>query len=225
MASPITSDDVLDPHKEPEEVLGSVGLKPSDAGGKITFQGKDPILKSPWPLATMASVGLMAQAVAAADVWRHRTGRGQDSSIDLRQAPHRLCPFYDRKWELLNGYPPTTPGDPANPFMPMYMYPTRDGRWIQLLNIYPKVKTRALTFLGCADNYPAISEVTRKWNSFELEEQANRLGLQATVVRTAEEFLELEQFEYLAQLPLIKIQKIRETDPEPFTRNPRTPLD
>src|SRR3984893_4420480 len=225
LASPLTSDDVLDPHKELEEVLDIVDLRPSDAGGKITFQGKDPILKSPWPLATMASVGLMAKAVAAADVWRHRTGRGQDLAIDLRQAPHRLCPFYDRKWELLNGYPPTTPGDPTNPFMPMYMYPTRDGRWIQLLNIYPKVKTRALAFLGCADNYQAISEVTRKWNSFELEEHANRLGLQATVVRSVEEFLALEQFEYLEKMPLVAIEKIGESDPEPFSRNPRTPLE
>ena len=225
LASPLTSDDVLDPHKELEEVLDIVDLRPSDAGGKITFQGKDPILKSPWPLATMASVGLMAKAVAAADVWRHRTGRGQDLAIDLRQAPHRLCPFYDRKWELLNGYPPTTPGDPTNPFMPMYMYPTRDGRWIQLLNIYPKVKTRALAFLGCADNYQAISEVTRKWNSFELEERANSLGLQATVVRSTEEFLALEQFEYLEKMPLVAIEKIGESDPEPFSRNPRTPLE
>jgi crotonobetainyl-CoA:carnitine CoA-transferase CaiB-like acyl-CoA transferase len=225
LASPIASDDVLDPHQELKEVLETVGLEPSSSGGTIIFNGKDPILKSPWPLATMASVGLMAKAVAVADIWRYRTGKGQDLSMDLRQAPHRLCPFYDRKWETLNGYCPGSPGDPTNPFMPMYMYPTRDGRWIQLLNIYPKVKTRALAFLGCADNYQAICEVTRRWNSFELEEQANRLGLQATVVRSVEEFLALEQFEHLAQLPLVKIEKLAESDPEPFSRNPSTPLD
>ena len=225
LASPITSDDVLDPHKELTEVLGTVGLELSSSGGTITFEGKDPIVKSPWPLATMASVALMAKAVAVADIWRYRTGKGQDLSIDLRKAPHRLCPFYDRKWELLNGYPPGAPGDPTNPFMPTYMYPTRDGRKIQLLNIYPKVKTRALAFLGCADNYQAISEVTRKWNSFELEEEANRRGLQATVVRSPEEFLALEQFEYLSKMPLVEIKKIAESEPEPFSRNPRTPLD
>src|SRR5260221_285336 len=152
-------------------------------------------------------------------------GKGSGGDGDFRQAPHRLCPFYDRKWESLNGYSPGSPGDPTNPFMPMYMYPTRDGRWIQLLNIYPKVKTRALAFLGCADNYQAICEVTRKWNSFELEEQANRLGLQATVVRSVEEFLALEQFEHLARLPLVKIEKLAEPDPDPFSRNPSTPLD
>src|SRR5260370_33103101 len=61
LASPITSDNVLDPHKELAEILLSVGLKPSDCGGSITFEGKDPILKSPWPLATMAGGGRVAK--------------------------------------------------------------------------------------------------------------------------------------------------------------------
>src|SRR5712692_721702 len=83
LASPITTDDVLDPHRELVDVLASVGLDPSDCGGSVTFLGKDPILKSPWPLATMAGVALMAKAVAVADLWRYRTGKGQDLTIDL----------------------------------------------------------------------------------------------------------------------------------------------
>lgn len=225
LASPMSSDDVLDPHEELASILAVAGLEPSACGGSITFHGKDPIIKSPWPLATMAGVGLMAKAVAIADVWRYRTGREQDLALDLRVAPHRLCPFYDQKWELLNGFAPSAPNDPTNPFMPSHMYPTRDGRWIQLLNIYPKAKTRALAFFGCADNHQAISEVTRKWNAFELEEEANRSGLQATVIRSAEEFLETEQFSHLAGQPLITIEKIGESNPEPFTENPETPLD
>ena len=56
LASPIAADNVLDPHKELFDVLASVGLAPSDCGGEVTFLGKDPILKSPWPLATMAGI-------------------------------------------------------------------------------------------------------------------------------------------------------------------------
>ena len=225
LAAPLTSDDVLDPDRELDRVLATVGLTATAAGGSVTFTGKDPILKSPWPLATMGGVALMAKAVAAADLWRYRTGQGQDLSLDLRRVPHRLCPFYDQKWELLNGYPPGAPGDPTNPFMPTYMYPTRDARWIQLLNTYPKAKTRALAFLDCADNYPAIEAVTRQWNSFDLEEQANRHGLQATVVRSTEEFLELDQFRHLAAMPLVTIEKIGDSAPEPLGPHPRAPLD
>jgi hypothetical protein len=105
------------------------------------------------------------------------------------------------------------------------MYPTREGRWIQLLNIYPKAKTRALAFLGCADNPGAISEVTRRWNSFELEEKANAAGLQATVIRKTEEFLGLEQFEHVANLPLVRITKIGDGPPVELTQSPKTPFD
>jgi crotonobetainyl-CoA:carnitine CoA-transferase CaiB-like acyl-CoA transferase len=225
LSRPITSDDVIEPDKALEDVLRTVGLDLHSAGGSIDFVGKDPILKSPWPLATMAGVALMAKAVGVAHIWRYRTGRSQNLSIDLRKAPHRLCPFYDKKWELLNGNPPQSPSDPTNAFSPSHMYPTRDGRWIQLLNIYPKAKTRALAFLGCADNPGAISEVTRRWNSFELEEKANAAGLQATVIRNSEEFLGLEQFEHLARLPLVRITKIGDCPPVGLTQDPKTPLD
>src|SRR5260221_2670973 len=90
LASPMASDDILDPHKELAEVLKTVGLEPSSSGGTIIFHGKDPILKSPWPLATMASVGLMAKAVAAADSFGYPTTQKADYSIVILHSPPRL---------------------------------------------------------------------------------------------------------------------------------------
>lgn len=74
-------------------------------------------------------------------------------------------------------------------------------------------------------NCPAIAAVTRTWDSFDLEKHANRHGLPATVVRSTEEFLALEQFRYLAALPLASIEKIGDTCPVPFAPNPESPLD
>src|SRR3984893_6947133 len=116
LANPITDHRTIDPMRELRDVLAVTGHSPEDAGGAIRFEGRDPIISSPWPLATMAGVSLMAKAVAMADLWRVRTGEAQDLSVDLRQVLHRLCPFYDKKWELLNGYAPGAPSDPANPF-------------------------------------------------------------------------------------------------------------
>ena len=59
---------------------------------KIAFIGRDPIVKNPLPLATMAAVGLMAKAVSVADLWRFRGGTGEDLSVNLGQVLHRLCP-------------------------------------------------------------------------------------------------------------------------------------
>ena len=225
LSTPLTSDDTIDPARELQDILTSVGLDSGDTGGTITFLGKDPIISSPWPLATMAGVSLMAKAAAFAGVWKDRTGEGQDLSVDLRTVLHRLCPFYDRKWELLNGYPPGAPSDPVNPFMPSYMYQTRDERWIQLLNIYPTTKSHALALLGCNDSVTAVAAAVRRYDGFALEERFNAAGLQATVVRTADEFIATEQFSYLKDMPLVELTKIGDSDPVPFKPSPRTPLD
>src|SRR5258708_22531249 len=94
LASPMASDDILDPHKELAEVLKTVGLEPSSSGGTIIFHGKDPILKSPWPLATMASVGLMAKAVAVADIWRYPTRKRQEVYSDFPPGPPPPLPLF-----------------------------------------------------------------------------------------------------------------------------------
>jgi crotonobetainyl-CoA:carnitine CoA-transferase CaiB-like acyl-CoA transferase len=224
LANPLNRDDVINPMQELAALLREVGLQP-DSAGAVSFIGRDPIISSPLPFATMAAVALMAKSVSVAALWKFRGGAGQDLSVDLGQALHRLCPFYDRKWELLNGYAPGNPADPANPFMPTNMYPTRDGRRVLFMNIYPRLRTAALAFLGCNDDPRAIGAAIRKWDAFDLEEQANRAGLQATVIRSPEEFLQTEQCRYLAELPLVQIEKIADGDPQSFSANPAAPLD
>src|SRR6266436_6397041 len=220
LANPLREDHAIDPMRELANLLREVGLEPESGGGAVTFAGRDPIVGSPLPFATMAAVALMAKAVSVAALWRFRGGHGQDLSVNLGKALHRLCPFYDKKWELLNGYAPGNPADPKNPFMPTNIYRTRDGRRILFMNIYPGTRSAALAFLGCNDTATAIGDVIRKWDAFDLEEQANRAGLQATVVRSAQEFLETEQCRYLEGLPLVDIEKIADGDPVPFTSSP-----
>jgi crotonobetainyl-CoA:carnitine CoA-transferase CaiB-like acyl-CoA transferase len=224
LANPLHDDHAIDPMRELAALLREVDLEPESGGGAVTFAGRDPIVSSPLPFATMAAVALMAKAVSVAALWRARGGQGQDLSIDLGKALHRLCPFYDKKWELLNGYAPGNPADPKNPFMPTNMYRTRDNRRILFMNIYPGSRSAALAFLGCNDDPTAIGSVIRKWDAFELEEQANRAGLQATVVRSAQEFLATDQCGYLEDLPLVDIEKIADSDPEAFAIRPERPL-
>jgi hypothetical protein len=52
LANRITDDRTIDPMRELRDVLAVTGHSPGDAGGTIRFE--DPIISSPWPLATMA---------------------------------------------------------------------------------------------------------------------------------------------------------------------------
>jgi len=78
-----------------ENVLSGVGLSAADSGGKITFYGKDPIVPSRFRFGSMAAIGLAAKAVAAASIWKFRSGEGQDIHVDVRKALRRfqVIPF------------------------------------------------------------------------------------------------------------------------------------
>jgi len=86
------------------ELLGGIGLTPADSGGRIDFLGADPVVPSTLRLGGASSLALAAKAGRAGRAVAGPGGAGQDIELDLRATPHRLCPFYDRRWELLNGY-------------------------------------------------------------------------------------------------------------------------
>ena len=48
LANRITDDRTIDPMHELREVLAVTGRSPEHAGGAIRFEGRDPIISSPW---------------------------------------------------------------------------------------------------------------------------------------------------------------------------------
>lgn len=226
LANPIRSEaeDQFDIHGALGEVLAAAGMSEKDSGGKVEFVGADPVVPSAVRLGAAPAIGLVAKSVALAALWRHRGGPGQDISMDLRQAPHRLCPFYDKKWELLNGLPPTNTGDPGSP-LSLSFYRAGDGRWVMPLNIYPKLKSKTLKLLRTYDDSTAIANAVARWSAAELEEAGSDAGLVMPMVRSTEEFLATRQYrDVLADLPLIEIEKIGDSAPSrcPRARNSRS---
>ena len=206
-------------------MLRGIGLRRrDDSGGRIAFEGADPIVPSVFRLGAAAGIGLMAKSVAMAALWRERTGEGQDIALDIRRAPHRLCPFYDRKWELLNGYPPRNPADPDSPFT-LDVLRARDGRWVMPLNLYPRLKTAALKLFGTPDDAEAIAAAIAQRDAAEWEERGAEAGVVLPMLRSPAEFVREVQFsEHLARLPLVTLEKIGHADPVPFSSNPTQPL-
>ncbi len=225
LAAPTAHADGFDPHDHLQAVLQGVGLCPADSGGAIEFIGQDPILPSVFRIASAAGIGLAAKSVAMAALWRHRGGSGQDIAVDLHRAPHRLCPFYDRQWEKLNGHPPRNTADPDSPFT-LKFYQAGDGRWVMPLNLYPRLKSSALRLLGCSDSEQAVAQAIRGWKALELEAAAAKAGVVMPMLRSVDEFMDEPQYlDVLRPLPLIEIERIGDANPEPFAPKPRQPLD
>ncbi|MCR6487433.1 CoA transferase [Amycolatopsis sp. OK19-0408] len=225
LANPIAAEDDFDIHAALNEVLADVGLSETDSGGRVGFTGADPIVPSAVRLGAAPGIALVAKSVALAALWRHRGGPGQDIGMDLRTAPHRLCPFYDKKWELVNGLPPTNTADPASP-LSLKFYRAGDGRWVMPLNIYPKLKSKTLKLLRTYDDATALAAAIARWDAAELEEAGADAGIVMPMVRSTEEFLETRQYrDVLADLPLIEIEKIGDSAPEPLPAGAAQPLD
>ena len=223
VANPAT-DDAFDPHAELADLLGGVGLSPADAGGTITFDGADPVVPSTLRLGGAAAIALVAKSVAMAKLWRLRGGTGQDIAVDLRVTPHRLCPFYDHRWELLNGYPPASSANPG-PAFSFSFYRTADDRWVMPLNPYPKIKIAAQNLLDVPDNEQRVAEAIGTWTGRDLEAAGAQAGVVLPMLRQAGELLAEPHYrDVLADLPLIEITKIGESDPMPLPGGVASPL-
>ena len=224
--NPVTSSQ-FDFHEGVNQVLKDVGLTTADSGGKLAFYGRDPIIPSPHRFGAMAAIGLAAKAVAVAAVWRQRTGEGQDVSVDVRKALVRFCGFFELKWETINGRPPVPLEEPLNPFIDRLLFrETRDGRHVVAINIYPKLAARALDLLKCVPSREGVRNAILQWRAEDLENAAVEAGLPIAMVRTFEEFLKEPQYtEVLSTMPLIKLEKIGDSEPIPFKEGGRSPLD
>jgi crotonobetainyl-CoA:carnitine CoA-transferase CaiB-like acyl-CoA transferase len=216
----------FDFHSAVDRLLADVGLTAADSGGKLTFYGQDPIVPSSFKFGAMAAVGLAARSVALAALWKSRTGEGQDIHVDVRKALRRFTGFFEGKWETINGRSPLLlPRD--NPFFELPLFRrTRDGRHVVSLNIYPGLQARALNFLRCSNSTESISNAVLQWRAEELESAAAEAGLVFAMVRTNEEFRNEPQYtEVLSGMPLITLEKIGESNPVPFQRGGKSPLD
>ena len=213
-----------------DEVLSGVGLTAADIGGKLTFYGQDPIVPSCLRFGAMSAICLAAKAVAAAGIWKFRSEEGQDIHVDVRRALRRFAPFFEREWEKVNGHQASFASDPENPFI---HYPgmtlwhkTLDGRWVMPANVYPRLRARATSLLRCDDSVGAVQNAVLQWRADELETAAAEAGLPFAMLRTTQELMKEPQYtEVLSREPLIRVEKIGDSDPVPFKSGGKTPLD
>lgn len=214
--------DAFDLHGALRDMLAPLELVPEDSGGAIRFDKCDPLMPSNLRLGGAAALALVQQSVVAAKLWRMRGGLGQDIHVDLGQAIRRLAPASEMKWETLNGYP----ADFADRTILAYLgfFPTKDGRHILPANIYPGLKTRMLAVLDCADNPKALGRALARYTADELEALGEQHGIVFAKVRTVDEFVATDVFEYLAARPLIEIEKVGDSAPEPLPSSGTHPL-
>ena len=196
--------------------LWSIGGGEAEALNDITLTGEDPALPSIFRVGTAAQATIGAASLAAAEVWRARTGQRQKVSLSMRDAAvsfrselytHVVGKPREEHWADVSGY-----------------YKTRDDRWIQLHCQYPHLRAGVLKVLGCDDDKAQVTAAVAKWDGLALETRCREDRLCVALIRSPEEWAEHPQAKAVAGLPVFEIIKIGEAPPEPLPKGGERPL-
>ena len=111
--------------------------------------GTDPILPTPFRIGDTAAASLAAVGLAVSDLWKIRTGRGQDVRVDVRQA---TASMRSSRYMTKDGK-----SIAAERHSLMGVYPAKNGRWSYLHCNFPNHRDAALSVLGVEEDAEAGS--------------------------------------------------------------------
>ena len=175
--------------------------------------GADPILPTPFRIGETSAAALAAIGLAVSDLWELRGGRRQAVAVDTRQATASLR---SAQYLQLDGAPVPTEHNPV-----MGVYPAKNGRWSYLHCNFPNHRAAALSALGVPDDREAVRGAVAQWDALALEEAVIAAGGAGGMVRSMDEWTQHPQAAAIAALPLLEINKIGDSPPEPLPKGDR----
>jgi crotonobetainyl-CoA:carnitine CoA-transferase CaiB-like acyl-CoA transferase len=172
----------------------------------LTFTGGEPVLPSSFAVGTVAQATIGGAALAAAALWRQRTGRRQSVRVDMR---HAAIEFRSERYLRVDGKAPEDHHDRI-----AGLYRCGDGRWARLHTNLPHHCSGLLELLGCDHDQAAVARALEGWQAEALETAAADAGLVVTACRSFAEWDRHPQGRAIAQLPLFSIEKIGDAPPQ-----------
>ena len=179
----------------------------------VTLTGDEPQLPSSFRVAAAAQASVAAAGLAAAQVWKLRSGQSQGVAVDMR---HAVVECRSERYLRVDGKPPPPAWDAI-----AGIYKTRDRRFVRLHTNFPHHREAVCRVLNCKAERDDVQAALMQWDAEAFETAAYAAGGVVAVMRSYEEWSELPQAKALAALPLITIEKIGEAAPKPWPRGDR----
>jgi crotonobetainyl-CoA:carnitine CoA-transferase CaiB-like acyl-CoA transferase len=203
------------PRKSPLEILSGVWTA---AGGEaaaldaLTLTGDEPQLPSSFRVAAAAQVSVAATGLAAARIWKMRSGEAQDVAVDMR---HAVVECRSERYLRVDGKPPPPAWDAI-----AGVYRTRDG-FVRLHTNFPHHRDAVCKVLNCKPERDAVQAALMQWDGEAFETAAYMGGCVVAVMRSHDQWSATPHAKALAGLPLISIAKIGEAAPKPWPKGER----
>src|SRR6266436_6903324 len=190
------------PRESPREILAdlwtSVGGEHS-ALDAVALTGEEPQLPSSFRVAAAAQASVAAAGLAAAQIWKLRSGQSQDVAVDMR---HAVVECRSERYLRVDGKPPPPAWDAI-----AGVYRTGDQRFVRLHTNFPHHRAAVCKVLGCEAEREAVQAALMQWDGEAFETAAYAAGGVVALMRSHAEWSALPQAKALAELPALSIEK------------------
>src|SRR5215216_2965397 len=138
----------------------------TSAGGEaaaldaLTLTGDEPQLPSSFRVAAAAQVSVAATGLAAAGIWKMRSGERQDVAVDMR---HAVVECRSERYLRVDGKPPPPAWDAI-----AGVYKTRDG-FVRLHTNFPHHRDAVCKVLNCKPERDAVQAALMQWDGEAFE--------------------------------------------------------
>jgi crotonobetainyl-CoA:carnitine CoA-transferase CaiB-like acyl-CoA transferase len=204
------------PRKTPREILSDIW---TSAGGDpaaldaVTLTGEEPQLPSSFRVAAAAQASVAATGLAAAEIWKLRSGQSQDVAVDMR---HAVVECRSERYLRVDGKPPPPAWDAI-----AGVYKTRDQRFVRLHTNFRHHRDAVCKVLDCKPERDAVQAALMQWDGEAFETAAYAGGCVVALMRAHDQWSATPQAQALATLPLISIEKIGDAAPKPWPKGDR----
>src|SRR6266576_1656405 len=155
--------------QSPREILTDLwalaGGDPS-ALEAVMLTGEEPQLPSSFRVATAAQASIAATGLAAAQVWKLRSGQSQDVAVDMR---HAIVECRSERYLRVDGKPPPPAWDVI-----AGIYRTRDQRFVRLHTNFRHHRDAVCRVLNCKPERDDVQAALMQWDGEAFKTVARR---------------------------------------------------
>src|SRR5258707_6184385 len=182
--------------QRPDEILEAIwtasGGDPS-ALDAVTLTGEEPQLPSSFRVAAAAQASVAATGLAAAEIWKLRSGQSQGVAVDMR---HAVVECRSERYLRVDDKPPPPAWDAI-----AGIYKTRDQRFVRLHTNFRHHRDAVCKTLACKPERDDVQPALIQWDGEAFETAAYAGGCVVALMRPHDEWSDLPHTKALAALP------------------------
>src|SRR4051812_33350367 len=197
--------------QSPSEILSDIW---TSAGGdkaaldRVRLTGEEPQIPSSFRVAVAGQTTIAAAGLAAAEIWKLRSGEAQDVAVDMR---HAVVECRSERYLRLDDKPPPPAWDAI-----AGVYRTGDNRFVRCHTNFPHHRDAVCKVLSCAPERDKAHAGLLQGRGEDFEPAAYAAGGGGPLMRSYDNWSARRQAWAFAEAALLSFERTGEAPPKPW---------